>query len=249
MILEREERSLLLDGAPTRRWVSIIAVVIPVGAFVLLAALFIRTYVVPPTYGIPNPMTAADTSPAPAVRAVADAQKPAPTTSGRGPTRSQDLPMMATLAVAPPSPPPPVAVNTEPAQSVAATEPALSAAPTPAAALNPAVPPAPSAVPAPPPTATQSSATVASLDSAAPVAETTGSRREIGVPVIIAGEPAAAAASDNAASPISEPVPLPRHKPHHSMALASRAIPLPRPKPAEEAPESDLPAFDRHTIN
>ena len=43
------EGNLSLERAHTRRWVSIIAVIIPVGAVVLLAAWFIRVYVAPPT--------------------------------------------------------------------------------------------------------------------------------------------------------------------------------------------------------
>jgi hypothetical protein len=66
------------------------------------------------------------------------------------------------------------------------------------------------------------------------------------VPSIIAAEPSAA--TEDAAAPVAGKVPLPRAKPHHSV-VASRAIPLPRPRPVEEAPESDLPAIDRHAIN
>jgi hypothetical protein len=79
-----------------------------------------------------------------------------------------------------------------------------------------------------------------------PAIETTGSRRELPVPAIISAEPDAA--TEDAAAPISGAVPLPRAKPHHAV-VASRAIPLPRPRPVEEAPESDLPAVDRHAIN
>ena len=57
------EGHLNSDRVATRRWVSIIAVVIPVGAFVLLAGLFIRAYVVPPTVGIPGPATVAEAPP------------------------------------------------------------------------------------------------------------------------------------------------------------------------------------------
>ena len=43
------EGDLSLERAHTRRWVSIIAVIIPVAAIVLLAAWFIRVYIAPPT--------------------------------------------------------------------------------------------------------------------------------------------------------------------------------------------------------
>lgn len=240
MYVEREEGSLLLDGAPTRRWVSIIAVVIPVGAFVLLAALFIRTYVVPPTYGIPSPTTTAEAPPAPnaAPRRVAvetvrsDQAMSAP---------AANLPMLATLAVAPPSVATTAPTNSGPAQNVATVAPALSAAPAPPAAVTASVAPMPPTMPAP----TAAPAQVASIAlPPPPVAETTGSRREMPMPSIIAAEPAAA--TEDAAAPISSAVPLPRAKPPHHAMVASRAVPLPRPRPVEEAPESDLPAIDRH---
>ena len=50
------EGDLSLERAHTRRWVSIIAVVIPVAAFVLLGVWFIRVYIAPPTVAIPSPM-------------------------------------------------------------------------------------------------------------------------------------------------------------------------------------------------
>jgi len=243
MILEREEGSLLLDGAPTRRWVSIIAVVIPVGAFVLLAALFIRTYIVPPTYGIPNPTTTAEAPAAPAAQprrvATETVRLGAPDQSMSAPTGN--LPMLATLAVAPPSMASMAPANPEPTQRVTSTAPAPSPAPAPSAAPTASVAPAAPAAPAPSAAPVQ----VASV-APAPVAETTGSRRELPVPAIITPEPVAAAED---VAPVAGPVPLPRSKPHHSVAVASRSIPLPRPRPVEEAPESDLPAIDRHAIN
>ena len=72
------EGNLSLERAPTRRWVSIIAVVIPVAAFVLLAAWFIRAYLVPPTVAIPSPTMMADAAAAAARRARARRMVEAP---------------------------------------------------------------------------------------------------------------------------------------------------------------------------
>src|SRR5437763_14344490 len=73
------EGNLSLERAHTRRWVSIIAVVIPVAALVLLAAWFIRAYIVPPTVAIHNPAMLADAPPPPPAvprRAMVEAPKP-----------------------------------------------------------------------------------------------------------------------------------------------------------------------------
>ncbi len=243
MYVEREEGSLLLDGAPTRRWVSIIAVVIPVGAFVLLAALFIRTYVVPPTYGIPNPMTAeTPTAPIAQPRRVATETVRLGAPDQTMPAATGSLPMLATLAVAPPSATTTAPTTPQPAPSMASAPPAPTPAPA-AAVVSVAPPPAP----APAPGSAAAPAVVASAPPAPPVAETTGSRREMPLPSIIAAEPGAA--TDDGAAAIAGPVPLPRAKPPHHSVVASRAIPLPRPRPVEEVPESDLPAVDRHAIN
>jgi hypothetical protein len=242
MYVEREEGSLLLDGAPTRRWVSIIAVVIPVGAFVLLAALFIRTYVVPPTYGIPNPMTA-ETAPAPTAqpRRVATETVRLGAPDQTMPAATGSLPMLATLAVAPPSATTTAPTAPQPTPSMAAATP--TPAPPPAAVTS--VSPLPA--PAPAPVAPAAPAVVASAPPASAVPETTGSRREMPLPSIIAAEPGAA--TEDSTAPATAHVPLPRAKPPHHSMVASRAVPLPRPRPVEEAPESDLPPIDRHAIN
>jgi hypothetical protein len=48
---------------------------------------------------------------------------------------------------------------------------------------------------------------------------------------------------------IAGPIPVPRAKPNGPVALLTSSVPLPRPKPAETAPPSDLPAFDRHAVD
>jgi hypothetical protein len=66
------EGNLSLERVHTRRWVSIVGIVIPVAAFVSLAVWFIRAYIVPPTITIPAPMLIADVPPAPVVAPVRD---------------------------------------------------------------------------------------------------------------------------------------------------------------------------------
>src|SRR4051812_37860306 len=73
------EGNLSLERAHTRRWMSIVGVIIPVAAVVLLAAWFVRVYVAPLTVAIPNPMMMmADDLPAPGVsaRTEIEAQQP-----------------------------------------------------------------------------------------------------------------------------------------------------------------------------
>jgi hypothetical protein len=107
------EGDLSLARAHSRRWLSIIAVVIPVVAAVLLSAWFIRAYISPPTVAIHNPAMMAEAPPPPPAvprRAVVEAppppmavaqpaEPPVPETS----QKTSALPMFATLAAAPPS--------------------------------------------------------------------------------------------------------------------------------------------------
>jgi hypothetical protein len=208
------EGDLLLERAHTRRWVSIIAVVIPVAAFVLAAAWFIRAFIVPPTVAIHNPAMMADTPPAPPAvpkRAMVEAPKPAlPVAVAAAPVQAPvkempapfALPMFATLSAAPPSLP-----STSPAFADPAQDP------------TPAVSPA--AAPITPPV---------SETTASPVTATETAELEPG-------------------EPIAGSIPVPRAKPHGSLAALHGPVPLPRPKPTELAPEPDLPAVDRHSIN
>ena len=57
------EGDLQLERAHTRRWVAIIAVLIPVSAVVLLSAWFVRVYIVPPTVAIPTISTVRQSAP------------------------------------------------------------------------------------------------------------------------------------------------------------------------------------------
>jgi hypothetical protein len=217
------EGNILVERAHTRRWVSIIAVVIPVAAFVMVSAWFIRAYVNPPTIAISSPMmmTAAITPPPPPVRAQVEAPRPeplaqrfaaaepvaAPPPVKKTSTQPSALPMFAALAVAPPS---------------------FNAAP-------PAPPayPAPASTPAPAPTLAET----VSRDPAPDASSVT--------PSIMVEE----TASIDSSEPIVGPIPLPRAKPHEAVALLASGVPLPRPRPTETAPPSDLPAVDRHAVD
>src|SRR5437764_10975263 len=193
------EGNLSLERAHTRRWVSIIAVVIPVAAFVLAAAWFIRAYIVPPTVAIHSPTMMTDAPPPPPAvpkRAMVEAPKPplpaavaapAETPVKETPAPAFALPMYATLSAAPPMLPSTSPVFADRAQDVSPAEAPVTAA-------------------------------------------------------VLAAEPAELEPSE----PIAGSVPLPRAKRH---AALRTAVPLPRPKPSDVAPEPDLPAVDRHSIN
>src|ERR1051325_325351 len=55
------EGNLVLERRPARRWVSILAVVIPVVACVVGVTWFVRAFISPPTIAIPGPITLATT--------------------------------------------------------------------------------------------------------------------------------------------------------------------------------------------
>jgi hypothetical protein len=105
------EGNLLLERPHTRRWVQVVAVIIPVAAIVLLAAWFIRVYVAPATVLIPNPpMTVAEPSEPASSPQRAQVEAPQPPTVMAEPANppaseqaASPLPMFATLAVVPPA--------------------------------------------------------------------------------------------------------------------------------------------------
>jgi hypothetical protein len=109
------EGNLILDREPARRWVSVIAVVIPVLACVAGVTWFVRAFISPPTVAIPGSMVLATAQPTRPVREEPRAPEPAPpavTMQPVAPTTpmpsySSSLPMMATLSAAPPSTTPP----------------------------------------------------------------------------------------------------------------------------------------------
>ena len=146
------EGNILLERPPARRWVAIIAIVIPVAALVLSAAWFVRAFVAPPTVAISTSplILAAAPSAAPIEAApvavnqsrqqpqpvVAVSPEPAPSTPVKETpepvTGVSALPMFATLAVAPPS-----FTSASPAYAY----PAHEAAPEPAPTTEPAAEP------------------------------------------------------------------------------------------------------------
>jgi hypothetical protein len=74
------EGNILLERAPMRRWVSIIAVVIPAAAFGMLATWFIRAYIAPPTVAVPSPMMLASAPQEPAPPQQIETKLPGPAT-------------------------------------------------------------------------------------------------------------------------------------------------------------------------
>jgi len=145
--------NILLERAPTRRWVSIIAVVIPAAAFAMLATWFIRAYVAPPTISVPSPMVVASAAPqepasprqietkipeaaAPAaVVSVAQVSiTPPPAVEVPAPPPAS-LPMLDTLSAAPPAaelPPAQPAEEPSPAATTGVAHAAQPAEPAPA---------------------------------------------------------------------------------------------------------------------
>ena len=105
------EGNLSLERSHTRRWVAIIAVIIPVTAIVLLATWFIRVYVAPKTVLIPNPpMIVAEPPETPAVSTRVRTEVPQPPAVMAEPANpppseptASALPMFATLAAVPPA--------------------------------------------------------------------------------------------------------------------------------------------------
>ena len=233
--------SLDLERAHARRWVSIIAVVIPVAAVVLLGSWFIRAYVAPPTVDIPNPMMTAAAPPpaAPPVRAQIETPRPQP---------------------------PQVATRTEVEPPAAPQPPARTQAETP----QPPVAMAEPAAPPPAQERTTERATERTSErteqrpefaSALPMLATlTVAPPSLGSSIPGYADPAQDAApaetgtvtAENDAlepsEPIAGPVPLPKKRPHARVALFTGAVPLPRPRPADSLPPPDLSAFDRHAI-
>ena len=116
------EGNLTLERPPSRRWVPVVAVVVPVAAFVLMAAWFIRAYVAPLMAAIPAPMELAaipSNAPArsakiapsaPALAAPDLAAAAAPATAAKpeaplsmAPVQAAPMPVFASLAAAPPT--------------------------------------------------------------------------------------------------------------------------------------------------
>ena len=242
---------LALERAHARRWVSIIAVVIPVAAFVLLGSWFIRAYVAPPTVDIPNPMiTAAAPPPAAPVRVQTETIRPQPPQVA---TRTEvEVPSPPqTVARAPAETPRPPMAMAEPAAPPPAQERAAERAPerVPERAMERVEPQRPEYASALPMLATLTVAPP-SLGSTIPgYADPAQDTAPAEAPRPVEATPVTA---ENDALELSEliagPVPLPKKKPHTTVALFAGAVPLPRPRPADSFPPPDLPSVDRHAI-
>jgi type IV secretory pathway VirB10-like protein len=237
--------SLDLERAHARRWVSIIAVVIPVAAFVLLGSWFIRAYVAPPTVDVPNSMMTAAAPPtaAPPLRVQTETIRPQPPQVA---TRTEvEAPMPAppqTVARAPadtarpvvaePAAPPPAQEqiaerSTERTEQRTEQRPEFASALPMLATLTVAPPSLGSTVPGYADPAQDAAPAAAPAEVTAVTAEND------------ALEPS---------EPIAGPIPMPKKKPHARVALFTGAVPLPRPRPADALPPPDLPAVDRHAI-
>jgi hypothetical protein len=141
------------ERVQTRRWVSIVAFVVPVAAFVLLGAWFVRVYILPPTVNIPSLIAMATAPLTPSVQPMIEppqaqavqAEPPQPAQSQM--TKSQmantgpaaplpaperreaapAMPMFATLAVVPPAiGSAPAPAFTDPSRDISAAAPAMS---------------------------------------------------------------------------------------------------------------------------
>ena len=244
--------SLDLERAHARRWVSIIAVVIPVAAIVLLGSWFIRAYVAPPTVDIPNPMTAATAPPpAPPVRAQIETPRPqppqvatrteveppaAPQTVARAPAETPRPP----VAMAEPAAPPPAQERTTERTTERATDRTTELTSERTMERTEQRPEFASALPM-----------LATLTVAPPSLGSTIPGYAEPAQNAAPAETGAVTAENDAlepSEPIAGPVPLPKKKPHARVALFTGAVPLPRPRPADSFPPPDLPAFDRHAI-
>lgn len=105
------EGSLILEQPPRRRWVSVVAVIVPVVVFVGAAAWFIRAFVAPPMVAVPAQRALAEASPpaqkevaapAPAAPQPAAAAKPAAADpAARNPDPTRTLPIFPSLAYLP----------------------------------------------------------------------------------------------------------------------------------------------------
>lgn len=104
------EGNLILERKPARRLVSVVAVIVPVLAFLAGVTWFIRAFVSPPTIAIPNPIMLAAAPPVPAVQAESPAvppparQEPSPAAPSPATAELSASRDSATPSVFPPAP-------------------------------------------------------------------------------------------------------------------------------------------------
>ena len=99
------EGNLILERRPARRWVSALAVIVPVLACLAGVTWFVRAFVSPPTISIPGPMILAAAPPAPAVRAEPSVAPP----PARGEAPAEPSPAAVEAAASPAFTRPPAA--------------------------------------------------------------------------------------------------------------------------------------------
>ena len=145
------EGNLILERRPARRWVSVVAVIVPVLACLAGVTWFVRAFISPPTIAIPNPMTLAAAPSAPPVQAeppvaAPPAREETSAAPSPAPAEPAATPDSATPSVFPPAPSrEPVTTSTvayaDPArESLAGAAPASATSETDAAPLAGPVP-------------------------------------------------------------------------------------------------------------
>jgi hypothetical protein len=215
----------MLERAGARLWVSIVAAVIifPAAAVLLLAAWAIRVQIAVPTRTEPSPVTLAAAPPISPVQENVRATVTEPV--ALPPKATEPSSTRPTPGGAPPA-------DADRAQAALPSAPVQveAAVPPPPATVAEPVAPAPDAKAPGPASASSLFATLAVVPPilgrgspayADPTQDTFSSVSPM------AGKPAALEFSE----PISGPVPLPKPKPHVTVAHVSRAVPLPRSRP------------------
>jgi hypothetical protein len=209
----RLEGTLDLEPRRVRRWVSVVAIVVPVFLCMAMATWFIRAFIAPPMVAIPAYTTIAAVTPpepepprhvpqppSPPVQSDSSPASAAVTAFGE-PTSPPMLPMFATFALAPPDASlrtaPPATVEPEPNVALLSPQ-ADSPDPVPGASADFA--PNPNAAPLQDPPDVTATATL---------------------------EPS---------EPLAGPIPLPRRR---LSAVTDGQVPLPRTRPAADTPSGD----------
>jgi len=214
------EGTLDLERRRVQRWVSVVAIVVPVFLSVAAATWFIRAFIAPPMIAIPASVAIASAFPPerepPHSDSAQRVQSGAATIAAghagfSEPTSVATLPMFASLALAPPS--------ASLGSLSAATAPEPNAVPAPAQADNP--------IPAP-------AAAVAAPEDASPSQDA------------VDGAPTGAL---DTRGPITEPVPLPPQRRSVSAMPVNGAVPLPRPRPEPEINSPSHTAAERRIFN
>lgn len=207
------------ERVQTRRWVSIVAFVIPVAAFVLLGAWFVRVYIIPPTVNIPNLIAMATAPPTPL----------APPTIE---------PMQAPIVQAAP------AAQIEPSPAAPSQMAQSQMAKSPMAKAVPAATERRESAPSMPMFATLAVVPPA-INGAAPPAFADPAR-DVPAVSVATPEPAALEASEPIAGPI--PLPHARPHGRVALVTGDIPLPRPRPVDNTPVP-NDLPAVDRHAVD